>query len=96
MTDVGLDGEFGTADDGEEVCGGTEIFMPKRKFADVSATLLFLDLVVEAESTLAECLEADGEQTVSLFDECLGGYLWDYTNNGLKLLQLRFYPIIPA
>jgi hypothetical protein len=29
--------------------------------------------------------------TVSLFDPCLQGYFWNYDNNGLKLLQLRFY-----
>ena len=29
--------------------------------------------------------------TVSLFDPCLQGFFWDYDNNGLKLLQVRFY-----
>ena len=29
--------------------------------------------------------------TVSLFDPCLQGFLWQYDNNGLKLLQVRFY-----
>ncbi len=29
--------------------------------------------------------------TVSLFDPCLEGFLWQYDNNGLKLLQVRFY-----
>jgi len=30
--------------------------------------------------------------TVSLFDPCFENFLWQYDNNGLKLLQLRFYP----
>ena len=30
--------------------------------------------------------------TVNLFDTCLQNYFWNYDNNGLKLLQLRFYP----
>jgi hypothetical protein len=29
--------------------------------------------------------------TVSLFDPCLQRYFWNYNNNGLKVLQLRFY-----
>jgi hypothetical protein len=29
--------------------------------------------------------------TISLFDPCLQGYFWKYDNNGLKVLQLRFY-----
>ena len=34
---------------------------------------------------------ADGGGTVSLFDPCLLQYFWLYVNNGLKLVQLRFY-----
>jgi len=33
-----------------------------------------------------------GGTTVSLFDPCLEGFFWQYDNNGLKLLQVRFYP----
>ena len=28
-----------------------------------------------------------------LFDNALEDYFWSYDNNGLKLLQLRFYPV---
>ena len=28
---------------------------------------------------------------VSLFDRCFQNYFWNYDNNGLKLLELRFY-----
>jgi len=35
---------------------------------------------------------ADGTQ-VSLFDPALQDYFWNYDNNGLRLAQLRFYPI---
>ena len=31
--------------------------------------------------------------TVSLFDPALQDYFWNYQNNGLRLAQLRFYPI---
>jgi len=30
--------------------------------------------------------------TVDIFDESLEGYFWDYDNNGMKIVQLRFYP----
>ncbi len=35
---------------------------------------------------------ACGTPTVSLFATCLQDFLWQYDNNGLKLLQVRFYP----
>jgi len=38
---------------------------------------------------------ACGSTTVSLFDPCLQGFFWDYDNNGLKLLQVRFYQNAP-
>jgi hypothetical protein len=97
----GLDGVLGTDDD-VEICGGTEVFMRNKKFTDVSATLLFLSATVDPESTLGICLglddplvedEPDVQTDIGLFDPCLEGYLWEYTNSGLKLLQFRFYPI---
>ena len=103
-TEPGLDGVFGTDDD-VEVCGGTEIFMRGKKFTDVSETVLFLSAIVDPESALGMCLgldedpevdELEVQTDIGLFDECLQGYLWDYTNAGLKLLQFRFYPIESA
>lgn len=46
--------------------------------------------------TVATCLTNKGytgTTMVPLFDSCFQSYFWDYDNNGLKLLQLRFYPI---
>jgi hypothetical protein len=42
---------------------------------------------------LAACLGVTGTQTVnvSLFNSCFQDYFWNYNNNGLKVLQLRFY-----
>lgn len=34
-----------------------------------------------------------GEIRVGLFDGCLENYFWKYDNNGLRLLQLRFYEV---
>jgi hypothetical protein len=53
------------------------------KFENVTKELLFiyadLDGVGQAER-------------YPIFDPALEGYYWKYDNNGLKILQLRFYP----
>ena len=39
-------------------------------------------------------LDGDGAvERYSLFDDALYGYFWNYDNNGLKLVQLRFYEV---
>jgi hypothetical protein len=62
----------------------------KSSFRNVTANLttITLDAVLDAAA-----VDACGGTTVSLFDPCLEGYFWQYDNNGLKLLQLRFYPV---
>ncbi len=50
-------------------------------------TTIVLDPVANAAAVTA-C----GATTVSLFDPCLQGFFWQYDNNGLKILQVRFYP----
>ena len=61
----------------------------KSSFRNVTTNLttISLDPVLDAAA-----VDACGGTTVSLFDGCLEGYFWQYDNNGLKLLQLRFYP----
>jgi len=43
------------------------------------------------------CLDTDGDGACNLrsgiFEEEAFSYFWDYDNNGLRLAQLRFYPI---
>lgn len=57
----------------------------KSTFTNVSKELLSL------------CLDTDGDGTCDirefLFDRDMADYFWSYDNNGLKLAQLRFYPI---
>ncbi|HEX6643944.1 MAG TPA: hypothetical protein VF037_04665 [Gemmatimonadales bacterium] len=39
--------------------------------------------------------DTDGDDApirVDLFDSCLENYFWKYDNNGLRILQVRFYP----
>lgn len=77
----------------EEVCStSNEVFIRnsgKSSFRDVTTTLTTIDL----DSSLTDVITACGASTVSLFDPCLEGYFWAYDNNGLKVLQLRFYPM---
>jgi hypothetical protein len=55
----------------------------KSKFTDVTAALT----TIVTSSTPAGCTGT----TISLLDPCLQNYFWKYDNNGLKVLQLRFY-----
>lgn len=60
----------------------------KPKWENVTRKLLYV------------CRDLDGDQAcdnnelVPLFDPAYYLYFWDYDNNGLRLLQLRFYPVL--
>ncbi len=78
----------------EEICStSNEVFIRnsgKSSFRDVTTTLTTIDI----DSSLTDVIDAcGGATTVSLFDPCLEGYFWAYDNNGLRILQLRFYPV---
>lgn len=60
------------------------------KFTNVSSDLLYVTLT-------QDIVNSDGVTVVKagkypLFDDALINYFWQYDNNGLKILQLRFYP----
>jgi hypothetical protein len=59
----------------------------KSSFRNVTSALTTISLPLGSPAQLA-C----GTGTVSLFDPCLQDFLWQYDNNGLKLLQVRFSP----
>ncbi|HXL35363.1 MAG TPA: hypothetical protein VN953_10595 [Gemmatimonadales bacterium] len=59
----------------------------KSSFRNVTSALTTITLVAGSPAELA-C----GTPSVSLFATCLQDFLWQYDNNGLKLLQIRFYP----
>jgi len=98
-TTAGVDGVFGTADD-ELICSLSTLSMERTKgkqsFVNVSAELLFITITVDptTNTALATCLgvTTTTDVTLSLFNGCLQNYFWNYDNQGLKLLQLRFYP----
>lgn len=84
------------SDDYYEVCSAEYLEVERQKgkprFENVSKTLL--TILVEEDITFTD---GDGiEQTIesgryTIFDEAFEDYFWEYDNNGLKLLQLRFY-----
>ena len=56
----------------------------KKSFTNVSNELLYLYADLDGDGIV---------ERYGLFDDRLEDYFWDYDNSGLKLLQLRFYPI---
>ncbi|TMC74325.1 MAG: hypothetical protein E6J15_09440 [Chloroflexi bacterium] len=56
------------------------------KFQDVTQELLTINT---GTTLVGTCTST----TVGLFAPCLQNYFWNYDNHGLKLLQLRFYPV---
>lgn len=88
-TDAGPDLTFGTADD-VLVCSTESVVLirntGKSKFDNVTQELTTLCLDTNADG---KC-----DTRVGIFDSSLQGFLWDYDNNGLRLAQLRFYPVL--
>jgi hypothetical protein len=90
---------FDTTDD--VWCGSNGITLyakgPSTKASDITDNLLHLTITVNGltDPQLAGCLgtKLDGSQTIDvfLFDRCFENYFWNYDNNGLKNLELRFY-----
>ncbi len=78
----------------EDVCSVAVLTLTRtkgaQKFENVSKELLFIYADINADGVL---------ERVSLFSDELQDYFWSYDNNGLKLVQLRFYEIpttVPA
>lgn len=63
---------------------------PKPKFINVTDALLYITIGADTEINGVSFKAGD---KISLFDEVLEGYFWAYDSNGLKLLQMRFYPM---
>ena len=88
-TGPGDDGTLGTADD-EIVCSTENVVLLRTKGKQP-----FTNVTKELTSV---CWDQNGDGTcdvrVPLFDSALKDYFWDYDNNGLRLAQLRFYPLV--
>jgi hypothetical protein len=87
--DAGADGIVGTGDDVyEEVCSLVTLEVGREKgkprFENVSKELLYIYADIDEDGVV---------ELIPLFDESLQDYFWSYDNNGLKVLQLRFYEV---
>jgi len=89
--DEGPDGVADTADD-EVVCSSENVVLTrntgKSTFRNVTKelTTMVIQIDVDGDGVLDEI-------SIPLFDPLLYQYFWDYDNNGLRLVQLRFYPV---
>jgi len=84
-------------------CGANGITLSKQtafKAIEVTNSLLSMTITLTGvDDGLENCINgttgvdyaAGGQYTISIFDRCFENYFWNYDNNGLKLLQLRFY-----
>jgi hypothetical protein len=73
---------------GVEYCSVDTLELERKKgkstFTNVSKELLTLYVDIDNDGNL---------ERVGIFDDEAWQYFWDYNNQGLKLAQLRFYPI---
>ena len=73
---------------GEEWCSVYSMVMVREKgkssFTNVSKVLLYVYADINGDGTV---------ERYPLFDSALQDYFWSYDNNGLKLVQLRFYQV---
>ncbi|MGE5678325.1 MAG: hypothetical protein ACM3ZR_09755, partial [Pseudomonadota bacterium] len=86
------EGAFGGYASVEQV--GSEITLRdkgKTSFTNVTAQLL--TIVFKVEVLLSDGTTEIRYVRVPIFNEMLDGEYWEYDNNGLKLLQVRFYPV---
>jgi hypothetical protein len=94
--------ELGTTDltcEDTLLLGTFEVKRPKGKPKTNDITDIFratgcLDLSEEGTEGYGICDTGDLEfRNIWIFNiPQLGSYMWDYDNNGLKLMQVRFYP----
>ncbi|MFD2247431.1 hypothetical protein [Pontibacter ruber] len=72
----------------EDVCSTENLVSVREKgkssFTNVSKDLLYIYADLDSDGTT---------ERYPLFDDRLQDYYWSYDNNGLKVLQLRFYEI---
>lgn len=74
--------------DGTEWCSAESMVMVREKgkssFTNVSRELLYIFVDLDGDGTV---------ERYPLFSDELQDYFWSYDNQGLKLLQLRFYEV---
>jgi hypothetical protein len=95
---AGEDGVIGNQDD-EVVCSSESVDLIRKAgrpvWKNVTKDLTTIDYqtLVGYDAVTNEPIYVD--DTVALFDAAFYQYFWDYDNNGLRLVQMRFYPVPP-
>ncbi len=87
-------GAFGGECSIEQV--GQEITMRtkgKSTFTNVTAQLLTIVFRVEVDLDGDGIMDETVDVRVPIFNDIIENEYWEYDNNGLKLLQVRFYPV---
>jgi hypothetical protein len=73
---------------GEVLCSADALSLVRssgrQRFQNVSKELLFVSVDLNGDGV---------NEQVSLFDDALQDFFWQVDNNGLRLAQLRFYPV---
>ena len=98
-TILNSDGYFGGKASLEQV--GSEITFRESKkstFTNVTAqlTTIVFEVWVDLDADTVQDADEIFYVRVPIFDDSLEGEYWDYDNNGLKVLQVRFYPGVPT
>jgi hypothetical protein len=84
---AGADGVLNTADD-EIICSEENVLLVRSK-----GKQSFTNRTKELTTIRAD-IDGDGNvERIGIFADALYSYFWDYDNRGLRLAQLRFYPI---
>ena len=95
--------DYPVADDDDIWCGDNGITLTKRsdrQAVEVTDALLYMGITLDGtEDDLQNCIEGtrdvnytgSTDYDIYLFDRCFENYFWNYENNGLKNLELRFY-----
>jgi len=92
ISDSGTPGD--TSDD-EVVCSTNNVELSRTKgkstFRNVTRELTTIQYLIEILDEDGNVIGYQDEEAL-LFDADFYQYFWDYDNNGLRLVQLRFYP----
>lgn len=84
---AGEDGVLDTADD-EIVCSTENVLLVRNR-----GKSSFENVTTELTTIYAD-IDGDGDvERIEIFDNSLYDYFWNYENRGLRLAQLRFYPM---
>jgi len=90
--DEGPNGVPGDGDD-EVVCSSENVLLVRERgkshWQKVTKELTTMQVGLDTNGDG----EVDSQIRIGIFDPLLYEYFWDYDNNGLRLVQLRFYPI---